>query len=101
MSCWTYASISSPRDALVTWVGRVPMIRKWSFLTSLDRGGERGSGSHWIYDGGPLVRKSLLIGKPVILVTCKSVHSFKPYSRRLMMLYSVSGLDCLVSPLAP
>lgn len=36
----------------------------------LHGGGERGSGSNWIYDGGPLVRKSLLMGKPVILVTC-------------------------------
>ncbi|GLB39173.1 putative type-B carboxylesterase lipase family protein [Lyophyllum shimeji] len=32
-------------------------------------GGDRGSGSSWIYDGGPLVRKSILMGKPVILVT--------------------------------
>ncbi|KAG6907701.1 hypothetical protein DXG01_007757 [Tephrocybe rancida] len=32
-------------------------------------GGDRGSGSSWVYDGGPLVRKSLDMGKPVIIVT--------------------------------
>ncbi|KAK2461023.1 hypothetical protein APHAL10511_006964 [Amanita phalloides] len=31
-------------------------------------GGDRGHGSHWIYDGGALVRKSITINKPVILV---------------------------------
>ncbi|RDB27475.1 Lipase 3 [Hypsizygus marmoreus] len=33
-------------------------------------GGDRGSGSSWMYDAGPLVRKSLHIGKLVIIVTC-------------------------------
>jgi carboxylesterase type B len=32
-------------------------------------GGDRGSGSSWVYDCGPLVRKSLLMGRPVIMVT--------------------------------
>ncbi|THH23051.1 hypothetical protein EUX98_g8131 [Antrodiella citrinella] len=32
-------------------------------------GGNRGSGSSWLYDGGAIVRKSIEIGKPVILVT--------------------------------
>ncbi|KAG6901344.1 hypothetical protein C0995_013307 [Termitomyces sp. Mi166 len=32
-------------------------------------GGDKGSGSSWVYDGGPLVRKSLSMGKPVIIVT--------------------------------
>ncbi|KNZ73552.1 Lipase 1 [Termitomyces sp. J132] len=32
-------------------------------------GGDRGSGSSWVYDGGPLVKKSLNMGKPVIIVT--------------------------------
>ncbi|KAG6812179.1 hypothetical protein H0H92_004047 [Tricholoma furcatifolium] len=32
-------------------------------------GGDRGSGSSWVYDGGPLVQKSLNMGKPVIIVT--------------------------------
>ncbi|KAG6836735.1 hypothetical protein H0H93_004141 [Arthromyces matolae] len=36
---------------------------------SLFRGNDRGSGSSWVYDGGPFVRKSLNMGKPVILVT--------------------------------
>lgn len=34
-------------------------------------GGDRGSGSNWVYDGGALVRKSLLLGKPIITVTLK------------------------------
>ncbi|PCH44837.1 carboxylesterase [Wolfiporia cocos MD-104 SS10] len=32
-------------------------------------GGNRGSGSSWIYDGGALVSKSIQVEKPVILVT--------------------------------
>ncbi|KAF8624905.1 hypothetical protein AX15_005649 [Amanita polypyramis BW_CC] len=31
-------------------------------------GGDRGHGSHWLYDGGGLVRKSMAIKKPVIVV---------------------------------
>ncbi|KAI0305243.1 Alpha/Beta hydrolase protein [Multifurca ochricompacta] len=30
---------------------------------------DRGSGSHWLYDGGCLVQSSIRLGKPVILVT--------------------------------
>ncbi|KAI0790424.1 carboxylesterase [Abortiporus biennis] len=32
-------------------------------------GGNRGSGSSWLFDGGALVQKSIQIGKPIILVT--------------------------------
>ncbi|KAF5351202.1 hypothetical protein D9756_008368 [Leucocoprinus leucothites] len=32
-------------------------------------GGDRGSGSSWIYDGGSIVRKSMEFGKPIILVS--------------------------------
>ncbi|KAJ7484432.1 Alpha/Beta hydrolase protein [Mycena latifolia] len=32
-------------------------------------GGDRGYGSSWIYDGGSIVRKSMLIERPVIVVT--------------------------------
>ncbi|KAH9057916.1 alpha/beta-hydrolase [Lactarius deliciosus] len=32
-------------------------------------GGDRGSGSHWLYDGGPLVQNSMRLGKPIVLVT--------------------------------
>lgn len=32
-------------------------------------GGNRGCGSSWIYDGGALVRKSVCIGLPIIMVT--------------------------------
>ncbi|KAJ7098310.1 Alpha/Beta hydrolase protein [Mycena epipterygia] len=32
-------------------------------------GGDRGYGSSWIYDGGSIVRKSILAEKPVIVVT--------------------------------
>ncbi|KDQ60133.1 hypothetical protein JAAARDRAFT_56105 [Jaapia argillacea MUCL 33604] len=32
-------------------------------------GGNHGSGSSWVYDGGNLVSKSIMIGKPIILVT--------------------------------
>jgi len=36
-------------------------------------GGNRGCGSSWVYDGGALVRKSVVIGKPIIMVTIKYV----------------------------
>lgn len=36
-------------------------------------GGDRGAGSDWVYDGGPLVRKSILANTPVIVVTFKLV----------------------------
>ncbi|KAF7348529.1 Carboxylic ester hydrolase [Mycena venus] len=32
-------------------------------------GGDRGYGSSWIYDGGSIVRKSMIMHKPVIVVT--------------------------------
>ncbi|KAK7046884.1 carboxylic ester hydrolase [Favolaschia claudopus] len=32
-------------------------------------GGDRGYGSSWIYDGGSIVRKGILLNKPVIVVT--------------------------------
>ncbi|KAF9559455.1 alpha/beta-hydrolase [Agrocybe pediades] len=32
-------------------------------------GGDRGSGSHWYYDAGSIVRKSIQCNKPVIVVT--------------------------------
>jgi carboxylesterase type B len=41
-----------------------------SLLTSRS-GGNRGTGSSWLYDGGALVQRSVMVGKPVILVTIK------------------------------
>lgn len=32
-------------------------------------GGDRGCGSSWMYDGGSLVRRSMCIGKPIIMIT--------------------------------
>jgi hypothetical protein len=37
-------------------------------------GGDRGYGTHWVYDGGPLVRKSVQIGKPVIIIAVKYAY---------------------------
>ncbi|KAG2035954.1 hypothetical protein BDR03DRAFT_960900 [Suillus americanus] len=39
----------------------------------MSSGGSRGCGSSWIYDGGALVRKSVCIGLPIIMVTIKYV----------------------------
>ena len=36
-------------------------------LSSWHSGANHGSGSHWVYDGGAFVQKSMLIGKPVIM----------------------------------
>jgi hypothetical protein len=41
------------------------------FLFFNSSGGDKGSGSGWFYDGGKLVRRSMIVGKPVIIVTCK------------------------------
>ena len=35
------------------------------------RGGHRGSGNHWVFDGGAMVQNSIRLGKPVIVVTFK------------------------------
>ena len=42
-----------------------------SYFNSHLSGGDIGSGSGWFYDGGKLVHRSMIIGKPVIIVTCK------------------------------
>ena len=49
----------------------VPRARGVSVLTRVHSGGNRGSGSSWLYDGGALVQRSMMVGKPVILVTIK------------------------------
>jgi hypothetical protein len=38
---------------------------------ALHSGGPRGSGNHWLYDGGAFVLNSVRLAKPVILVTLK------------------------------
>ncbi|VDB95609.1 unnamed protein product [Peniophora sp. CBMAI 1063] len=45
-------------------------------------GGPRGSGSHWLFDGGALVQSSILLGKPIVLVT---------FNYRLGILGSAAG----------
>lgn len=52
-----------------------PVDPEVRMLIPLFSGGDRGSGSHWMYDAGPLVRKSIEIGSPLILVTFKYVAS--------------------------
>jgi carboxylesterase type B len=42
----------------------------------LNRGGDQGSGSNWVYDGGALVKKSILMGSPIIMVTFKYAPLF-------------------------
>ncbi|KAH9917293.1 carboxylesterase [Fomitopsis serialis] len=54
-------NITCPGDA--TPESRLPVML-W-----IHGGGNRGSGSKWVYDGGAFVQKSMLIGKPVIMVT--------------------------------
>lgn len=49
----------------------------WHMLTVnrlfFHSGGNRGSGSSWLFDGGAFVKRSMQNGKPVILVTFKYV----------------------------
>lgn len=56
-------NITCPAEA--TRTSRLPVML-W-----VHGGGDRGSGSNWVYDGYSLVSKSLLDGKPIILVTFK------------------------------
>ena len=48
---------------------------KFLLLIAFRSGADRGSGSHWVYDAGPLVGKSVELGTPIILVTFKYVAS--------------------------
>ncbi|TCD65765.1 hypothetical protein EIP91_002250 [Steccherinum ochraceum] len=54
ITCPAGASLSSERYPVMLWI---------------HGGGNRGSGSSWLYDGGSIVKKSIESGKPVVLVT--------------------------------
>ncbi|EMD34747.1 hypothetical protein CERSUDRAFT_86177 [Gelatoporia subvermispora B] len=54
-------NITCPGDATPT--SRLPVML-W-----IHGGGNRGSGSNWLFDGGFLVQKSIQLEKPIILVT--------------------------------
>ncbi|KAI0263014.1 alpha/beta-hydrolase [Gloeopeniophorella convolvens] len=53
----------------ITCPGGLTRDSRLPVMLWLHGGGNRGSGSHWLYDGGPLVQSSIRIGKPIILVT--------------------------------
>ena len=77
---------SESRLPVMVWihgyVRRTPHSRD-PLSSSSARGGDRGSGSNWVFDGGALVHKSLILGKPIIAVTLKSVLSRIPSSSLL------------------
>ncbi|TRM57434.1 Alpha/Beta hydrolase protein [Schizophyllum amplum] len=56
-------NLNITRPADLTPQSRVPVML-W-----IHGGGDRGSGSHWIYDGGNFVRRSILLRRPIILAT--------------------------------
>jgi hypothetical protein len=51
-----------------------PLCAATSHPDRFGSGGDRGSGSNWLCDGGALVRKSVALGKPIIVVTFKWVE---------------------------
>ncbi|KAH9941090.1 carboxylesterase [Epithele typhae] len=54
-------NITCPADANAD--SRLPVML-W-----IHGGGNRGSGSNWVYDAGPLVQKGIQFGKPVVVVS--------------------------------
>lgn len=62
--------LSTSGHALGAWVRQVG-LSQLSCVHWVRSGGDRGSGSHWVYDGGPLVRKSIQLRQPVMVVTFK------------------------------
>lgn len=52
----------------ITCPGGLTSYSRVPVMVWVHGGGDRGSGSSWVYDGGALVRKSMIIGKPIILV---------------------------------
>ncbi|OBZ77890.1 Lipase 3 [Grifola frondosa] len=57
-------NIACPAD--VTPESRLPVMMDPRSILS---GGNSGSGSNWIFDGGALVQKSMQMGKPVVMVS--------------------------------
>ncbi|TFK49380.1 alpha/beta-hydrolase [Heliocybe sulcata] len=53
----------------ITCPGDVDSSSRCPVMIWIHGGGNTGTGSSWVYDGGALVRKSMLMGKPIILVT--------------------------------
>lgn len=74
LSRWLDTTLPLTSCTLDSWVGFTNYIATsvtcltFHFLLS---GGDKGSGSEWFYDGGKLVRRSMIIGKPLIVVACK------------------------------
>ncbi|KAH9958040.1 carboxylesterase [Russula dissimulans] len=53
----------------ITCPGGLTRESRLPVMVWIHGGGDRGSGSHWLYDGGPLVQSSIRLAKPIILVT--------------------------------
>ncbi|KAI9507003.1 alpha/beta-hydrolase [Russula earlei] len=53
----------------ITCPGGLTRESRLPVMVWIHGGGDRGSGSHWLYDGGPMVQSSIRLGKRVILVT--------------------------------
>ena len=72
------ANFRSSGHAVRSWVRRNAITRCEAVFTyhRLSSGGNRGSGSSWLYDGGAFVQRSMTMGKPVVLVTIKYVRMF-------------------------
>lgn len=80
-------SVASPRHALGTRVSYCLPSYDHPF-SSPNRGANHGSGSHWVYDGGAFVQRSMLIGKPVIMVSFKCVLDIVPPVHLILMCIS-------------
>ena len=71
LSCRSHPPVADSGDDLDPWVSYMFMIVIHFNAKRCFSGGNCGSGSHWLYDGGALVQSSVQLGKPIILVTIK------------------------------
>ncbi|EPQ53622.1 alpha/beta-hydrolase [Gloeophyllum trabeum ATCC 11539] len=56
-------------NLIITCPGDIDSSSRYPVMIWIHGGGNTGTGSSWVYDGGALVRKSILMGKPMVLVT--------------------------------
>jgi carboxylesterase type B len=65
----------------ITRPGGIPLGSRLPVMIWIHGGCDRGAGSSWVYDAGKLVRKSVEMGKPVMVVTPKYGIRYRALSR--------------------
>jgi len=80
------------RVPVMLWIHGCASASSWVLALSLIScsGGNRGSGSHWLFDGGAFVQNTSRMGKPVILVTIKYTTVHFLYSKHSVLMYFIA-----------